>query len=205
MNDDDPVSVWIEQLRTADESAARGVWEHFAARLCAMARAKLHSDTRKVYDEEDAALSMFRSVCEGMATGRFPELHDRNSLWGLMLVMTTQKISNRHRFDRQQRRDIRRTVTDSVFDYLDRSVIDIGGTSMASREPTPEFAAEFAETCQTLFDALRDPLLEQVVLLKMEGMTDAEIAAKTDCSRRTVKRRLEIIRRQLIGMELLNE
>ncbi len=161
--------------------------------------------TRKVYDEEDAALSMFRSVCEGMATGRFPELHDRNSLWGLMLVMTTQKISNRHRFDRQQRRDIRRTVTDSVFDYLDRSVIDIGGTSMASREPTPEFAAEFAETCQTLFDALRDPLLEQVVLLKMEGMTDAEIAAKTDCSRRTVQRRLEIIRRQLIGMELLNE
>ena len=201
MKDDDPVSVWIEQLRTADESAARGVWEHFAARLCAMARAKLHSDTRKVYDEEDAALSMFRSVCEGMAAGRFPDLHDRNSLWGLMLVITTQKISNRHRFDRQKRRDIRRTLTDSVFGQLDSSGIEFGGNSMISREPTPEFAAEFAETCQTLFDVLRDPLLEQVVLLKMDGMTDAEVAAKLYCSRRTIQRRLEIIRRQLSNME----
>ena len=205
MNDDDPVSVWIGQLKTADQSAARKVWEHFAAQLCTMARAKLHSDTRKLYDEEDAALSMFRSVCAGMVAGKFPDLNDRNSLWGLMLVITTQKISNRHRFDRQQRRDIRRTVTDSVFCHPDDSRLDFSRNALASREPTPEFAAEFAEICESLFKVLNDPELEQVVLLRMEGLTDLEIAAKTSCSRRTVQRRLEVVRRQLIGMELLDD
>ena len=70
---------------------------------------------------------------------------------------------------------------------------------------TPEFAAEFAETCHALFDALCDPLLEQVVLLKMEGFNDTEIAARMSCSRRTIQRRLEVIRRQLGNLTLFNE
>ncbi len=202
MTTNDPVSVWIDQLKAADEAAARKVWEHFAERLCAIARGKLHSNTRKLYDEEDAALSVFRSVCAGMSAGSFPDLNDRNSLWALMLIMTTQKISNRHRFDRQQRRDVRRTVTESVFCRLDNSAVDDGIHRLISREPTPEFAAEFAETCHSLFESLDDPQLEQVVLLRMEGRTDAEIAEQLKCSRRTVQRRLEVIRRQLMGLEM---
>ncbi len=157
------------------------VWEHFAERLCAIARAKLHSNTRKLYDEEDAALSVFRSVCAGMSAGNFPDLRDRNSLWALMLVITTQKISNRHRFDRQQRRDVRRTVTNSVFCHWENPAGNEGLQHLISREPTPEFAAEFAETCHSLFASLDDPQLEQVVLLRMEGRTDAEIAETLKC------------------------
>ena len=83
--------------------------------------------------------------------------------------------------------------------------MDFSRNALASREPTPEFAAEFAEICESLFKVLNDPELEQVVLLRMEGLTDLEIAAKTSCSRRTVQRRLEVVRRQLIGMELLDD
>ena len=85
------------------------------------------------------------------------------------------------------------------------AVPDMESHQLLSREPTPEFAAEFLETCETLFSALADPLLEQVVSLRLEGFTDEEIAAKMHCSRRTVQRRLEIIRRQLSSMELMND
>jgi RNA polymerase sigma factor (sigma-70 family) len=193
---DDPVSVWIDRLREADEVAARRVWEHFSNRLFEIARKRLRADTRRVYDEEDAVQSMFRSICAGMTAGRFPDLRDRDSLWRLMLVVTAQKISNRHRFDQQQRRDIRRTLTDSIFTDS-RGDDDL----LHSREPTPEFAAELEETCERLFERLNDPDLKEIAVLRLEGYTDAEIAAKLDCSRRTIQRRMTMIRRHWEDLE----
>ncbi len=140
---------------------------------------------------------MFRSVCSGMADGRFPDLHDRESLWGLMLVITSQKISNRHRFDQRQKRDIRQTLTDSVF--FDS---EFSETPLVSREPTPEFATEFNEICERLFASLIDPGLRELAAFKLEGYTDSEIAQKLNCSRRTVQRRMTMIRRQWRSLEL---
>jgi len=197
---DDPVSLWIDQLRNANEGAARRVWEHFSSRLFAIARRKLRLDTRRVYDEEDAVQSMFRSICTGMAEGRFPDLRDRDSLWSLMLVITSQKISNRHRFDQQQRRDIRRTLSDSIFTNSEQSE-----GILLSREPTPEFAAELEETCQHLFETLDDPDLKQIALFRLEGYTDEEIAEKLNCSRRMVQRRMTMIRRAWEGLEFASE
>ena len=73
---------------------------------------------------------------------------------------------------------------------------------LVSRDPTPEFAAEFVETCETLFQSLDDPALRQVVALRLEGYEDAEIADRLRCSRRTVQRRLEVIRRHWNRLEL---
>jgi RNA polymerase sigma factor (sigma-70 family) len=185
------------QLRASDDVAAQRIWEHFASRLVAIARHSIRPGTRRAYDEEDAVQSMFRSVCSGMAEGRFPDLHDRESLWGLMLVITSQKISNRHRFDQQQKRDIRRTVTDSVF--CDSEFRD---ETLTSREPTAEFAAEFNEICERLFACVADPDLREIAALKLEGYTDSEIAERLSCSRRTVQRRMTMIRRQWQGLEL---
>ena len=203
MADSDPISMWIERLRQSDDMAAKAVWNHFAYRLCELARSRLSPATRRVYDEDDAVQSVFRSVCLGLAEGRFPELKDRESMWRLMLVITSQKISNRHRFDRQLRRDVSRTLTDSVFCGNSDSISE--NQLAMSREPTPEFAAEFLETCESLFTGLNDPGLEQVVMLRLEGFTDTEIANRLNCSRRTIQRRMEIIRRHLAGMESKDE
>ncbi|MEL7496531.1 MAG: ECF-type sigma factor [Planctomycetota bacterium] len=203
--DDNPVSVWIDELRQADEIAALKVWEHFSARLHQSARNSLRAKTKRVYDEEDAVLSMFQSLCRGLAEGRFPDLHDRDSLWHLMLVMTGRKISNRHRHDQRQRRDDRRTLTDSVFS---ESHLDQGqqlGDGLLSREPTPEFIAELHETSERLFAAIDQPDLKEIALLRVEGYNDSEIADRLDCSRRTVQRRLTMIRQLWESQESLDE
>ena len=41
---------------------------------------------------------------------------------------------------------------------------------------------------------LKDPGLRQIALWKLEGYTNPEIAAKLDCTVRTVERKLERIR-----------
>lgn len=62
-------------------------------------------------------------------------------------------------------------------------------------EPTPEFAVEFADTCEALLQQLPGDELKETVLLKLEGLSEAEIAERVGCSTRTVQRRLEIARR----------
>ena len=46
---------------------------------------------------------------------------------------------------------------------------------------------------------LRDPLLRQLAVWKLEGYTNAEIAVRLGCSEPTVRRRLAIIRRLMKG------
>lgn len=202
---DDPVTLWIDQLRDADDSAADKLWNHFVSRLYESARKKLSPRTRPLYDEEDAAQSAFQSVCAGIAAGRFPDLQDRDGLLRLMLVITSRKISRRHQHDRRQQRDVRRNLTSRIFaNGVDDSVND-PVKQLASREPTPEFAAEFVETCESLFMSLDDPQMQEVVTLRMEGYTDSEIADRLKCSRRTVQRSLEVIRRQWKRLEMSDE
>ena len=57
------------------------------------------------------------------------------------------------------------------------------------------FAAELAETCGLLFAHLDDPKLQKIGRLKMEGYRDDEVGVRRQCSRRTVERKIELIRR----------
>ena len=51
-----------------------------------------------------------------------------------------------------------------------------------------------AEESTRLLEALGDESLRQVALWRMEGYTTDEIAERLGCARRTVARRLELIR-----------
>ena len=69
-----------------------------------------------------------------------------------------------------------------------------GIEAIGAGEPTPELAAQVAEECQRLMEQLGDPTLQNVATWKLEGYTDAEIAARLGCVTRTVERKLARIR-----------
>ena len=200
---DDPVTIWIEQVRQSDDEAIKHVWQHFADGLQEYARGKIHPKTRRVYDEQDAVQSMFLSLCQGLKADRYPDLQNRDNLWRLMLVMTGRKISKRHRFDRQLKRDNRRLLTDSYFvqNSQDRNSPNL---YPSAAEPTPELLAEFADTSSALIEALGTDNLKDVALLRIEGLDDCEIASRLQCSRSTVQRRLVMIRK-IWEVELFND
>ena len=66
---------------------------------------------------------------------------------------------------------------------------------MVGAEPSPEFAAEVAEECRRLLDALEDAELRSVAVWKMEGYENTEIAARLGRSLATVERKLQLIRK----------
>ncbi len=61
--------------------------------------------------------------------------------------------------------------------------------------PSPEFAAMMAEECRRLLDSLDDDSLRQVAMSRMEGYNNDEIADQLGCARRTIARRLDLIRK----------
>jgi len=68
--DSQSVTGWIDQISDGDEQAAEQLWQHISVRLHEFAQQKLDVQTRRQYDEHDAANSAFHSLCRGLADGR---------------------------------------------------------------------------------------------------------------------------------------
>lgn len=69
-----------------------------------------------------------------------------------------------------------------------------GIESLRDREPTPEFAAEFADLCGSMLDSLGDETLKQIAQMKLKNYDAVDIAKTLGVTRRTVERKLLIIR-----------
>lgn len=194
-NPEGSVTRWIGDLKAGDFAAAQPLWERYFERLVRLARGKLRA-TRKgspVEDEEDAALSAFNSFCDGAARGRFPLLSDRDDLWRLLVVITARKACAQVQRRMRRKRGAGQVLGEGDLPGAD---IDLPGDldQVIGEEPTPEFAAMVAEECRRLLEALDDDSLRRVALDRMEGYTNDEIAARLGCARRTVARRLDLIR-----------
>ena len=70
-----------------------------------------------------------------------------------------------------------------------------GINAIGGDEPTPDVIAEVSESCAQLLDALPEETMKMIVLLKFQGSTNGEIADELNCTRRTIERKLERIRR----------
>jgi DNA-directed RNA polymerase specialized sigma24 family protein len=193
------VTCWLGNLKQGDLAAAQPLWDRYFARLVAVARGKLQKvrRTSASEDEEDAALSAFNSFCGGIARGRFPQLADRDDLWKLLVVITARKAMAQAQREGRKKRGGGRVVDEAVL--FGATAGDDGSMAglerIAGEGPTPEFAAMVAEECQRMLDALDDDSLRQVALSRMEGYTNDEIADQLGCARRTVARRLDLIRK----------
>jgi DNA-directed RNA polymerase specialized sigma24 family protein len=198
-DDGGSVTCWLGDLKGGDLAAAQPLWERYFSRLVGVARGKLRKMRRTSAgeDEEDAALSAFNSFCDGAKRGRFPQLADRDELWKLLVVITARKAMAQAHREARKKRGGGRVVDEAVlFGQATGDDGSIAGLErIAGDGPTPEFAAMMAEECQRLLDSLDDDALRQVALSRMEGYTNDEIADQLGCARRTIARRLDLIRK----------
>jgi DNA-directed RNA polymerase specialized sigma24 family protein len=190
------VTRWISDLKAGDRLAAQALWDRYFERLVRLARKRLQMARRTGADEdeEDAALSAFDSFCAGLARGRFPQLDDRDNLWRLLVVITARKASAQADRRRSQKRGGDWTPLERGPSLSASGDTQPGIADLVGREPSPEFAAMVAEESRRLLDRLDNEQFRQIALWRMEGYTNDEIAERLGCARRTVARRLELIR-----------
>jgi RNA polymerase sigma factor (sigma-70 family) len=186
----DSVAHWLRGIREGDGAAAQRLWERYFDRLVALAKQKLPPHAKRAFDEEDVALSAFQSFHEATSAGRYPQLGDRAGLWNMLVVITARKAKSYSRREMRQKRGGGGVRGDSGFAPADDAGID----QVIGDEPTPEFASQVAEEYQRLLQQLDDDELRTIAVRKMEGFTSDEIAEQLGCARRTVERRLTMIR-----------
>ncbi|QDV51500.1 sigma-70 family RNA polymerase sigma factor [Gimesia fumaroli] len=194
---EETVTQWIDQLKTGDAQAAQRLWESYFQEMVQVARRKLRGAPRAMADEEDVALSAFKSFCLGAQNGRFSQITDRENLWPLLVAITSHKSVDLIRSENRQKRG-GSGKSDSDAERKKQTSMPVDFEQIIQQEPSPEFTVQLAEELERLLillDKTGDSALRQVALAKMEGETTTEIAQSLGCTRRTVERKLQLITR----------
>jgi DNA-directed RNA polymerase specialized sigma24 family protein len=184
------VTAWFDQLCAGGRDAVQPLWQEFYKRMVALARRKLRGAPRGMADEEDVALSAFKSFCRGAEQGRFPQLSDRYDLWRLLFVITERKAIDLVNHEKAEKRGGGKVRHEGSLAGESTAPFD----KISSQEPTPEQAVLVAEQFRLLLDALKDETLQAVAVAKMEGYKNKEIAKQIKRTVPTVERKLNLIR-----------
>lgn len=172
------ITRWIRSLQKGQDSAFGPLLDAYFDRLVQLARKRLQSIPGGTAYDEDVALRSFYSLCMRIRDPHRPlELSNRDDLWRLLATRTISRAIDL----------IRRHKPGEVPGAHEVE-------HLLTRDPTPAEAAEMADECQRLLDLLDQPELRQIALLKVEGFTDEEIAAKLQCVPRTIRRKVQRIR-----------
>ena len=184
----------LESIRTGDVQAASELHKRFVDRLVRLASTRINRRFRSKIEPEEVVQSVFASFFRRNDNGEF-RFDSWNDMWALLVRITICKCTNRVNGFMTAKRNIRREVAGKAHNSTDSSIHAI------SVEPTPEELAVFNETLDQLFDRIPESFRE-VVLLRLEGLSNLEISEKIGRTERTVYRWLDGVRETL---ESLND
>ena len=185
------VAEWVRRLKQNDSEAALQLWERYSKRMLSLGRKRLRTSRPAAFDEEDIALSAFNAFCSAVKEGKLIQSQEHDDLWPLLATITNRKANDRLKSERAAKRS-------SSLEPVDPKSRQLKDVSRLSRIPDPEMgpdvSALVAEQCRRLLESLQDPELEQIVVMKLDGYTNDEVAAQLGRTRRTIQRMLSLIR-----------
>lgn len=173
----------IEDVRDGDEAAAEHIVNEYTAALVAVARRQMGAKLARRVDPEDIIQSTYRSLFVRMKAGEY-ELGSGRDLWKLLVTIALNKVRRKAKFHRSARRNM----------DLDQSVAspsDVpGGPVGAAGDPTPADAVALIDELESALEGVR-PRDRQIVELRLQGCSTAEIAQETGRAERSVRRILQ--------------
>lgn len=173
----------IVRLRSGDESAASEVYDRYAKRVFGLVHQQMADRLRAQVQPEDIVQSVFKSVFRGINTGNY-DAPAGGTLWQLMAIVAVHKVRRNARRRTALRRDARRTQSLDAMEKFD-----------TPDDFTPE---EFESAVREAIEDLKDTE-QDVVLLRVQGYSVEEIAAKLERSRRSIERALQNIRTKMLS------
>jgi RNA polymerase sigma-70 factor (ECF subfamily) len=176
---------FLARIRNGDEDAARELLRRYEAKVRLVVRRQLPRLLRSRFDSQDFVQSIWGSFFRRIKDSPL-ELEDVGNLIGFLARAARNKVIDEYRRASSRKQDMRRE--ESIFEGAqDRELAD-----------GSETASEVAEASEVL-SQLRGLLPENrrdVLELKAEGFSTAEIAARLGLSERTVRRVIEDLRRR---------
>lgn len=188
-DNEDGWSRLILGLRGGNSLIVREFCDQYGEALQRLADKHLAEKLRRRVGPEDVVQSACRTFLRRVQAGEF-KLADSEALWGVLCAITLTKVREQARFHLRHKRGLDREM--DAKPLADESG---AGWDFADRQPTPFEAAEFADQFQNLLSGL-DEEERQVVDLKLQEFTNAEVAEQLGRSERTVRRILNRLQEQ---------
>ena len=186
------VTVWLRQLATGDQDAAKKLWDRYGPELIELSRRRFSRVLGALDDEEDLVQSVFKALWTGATDGRLEAVQGREHLWWLLLKITRRKALNRHAYNTRQKRS-HNPISLSGLPNDDGSLAPADRIADAD-QPPPDLILILAEQQDRLMGMLRDDVLRSIAIWKLDGHTHEEIALKLGVTTRTVVRKFNLIR-----------
>ncbi len=172
----------LKQFRGGEHDAATQLYARYASRLLDLAQRRTGHDLTQRVDPEDVVQSVFRTFFRRAAEGSY-EVPDGDTLWKLLMVIALNKIRSLADFHRADKRDVRRTQ------------------GMLASEGQLGQHDSFDMLRLTIEDLTHDfpEAHRQMIQLRIEGYSVAEIAEKVARSKRSTERVLQSFRSHLMN------
>jgi RNA polymerase sigma-70 factor (ECF subfamily) len=172
-----------------DDAAAQELFQRYAKRLARLAERQLSADVAVRLDGEDVVQSVFRTFFRRCAQGEF-QIDSSTQLWRLLVKITVRKAQARARRHTAAARDVRREAALAEGQLLEA----------LAREPGPDEAAALVDQVGALLRGL-PPLYENVLDMRLQGRSVAEIADSLGLARQTIYRVLTLLGDRLRSMD----
>ncbi len=193
-NDLQCVTLWVEELKQGDTSAAERIWDVYQQQLANVARRRLGGMPMRMADEEDVALEAFATFLRGIGKDRFFEFRDRRDLWQALVRLVDCSAKDCRRRYGARKRGSGRVRGESIFDGATIGSTPVGLAGFADNDASPESSESTLASVEERLGKLSDDTLRQIAIMKLEGFTTDEIADRLQISRRSVERKLGLIR-----------
>lgn len=170
----------LRLFRAGSQAAASLFYGRYAGRLYDFVRARCPQPIAPCIDSDDIVQSVFHRFFRRVNDGHY-DVPGEGDLWRLILVIALNKIRDERDFHHALKRNVLQTTT------------------AAPLETCADQGLESALSVAAINEALnRLPVSHKnVVTLRIEGLTIAEIAAQISRSKRTVERMLQEARDRL--------
>jgi RNA polymerase sigma factor (sigma-70 family) len=201
------VTQWLERVQSGrDDNAAQQLWQRYWRQLAAVARRRLRElgARCRAQDEADAVQEAFAAFFRRVEEGAYPDCHDRNDLWCLLVKIADSKARQLARAERRRKRGSgkvrgdsammgRGSVPGNAFDRIAGAARELPLAEPTLEEPSEAFVDQLLDTVSLCYGSL-DSTEREVLRGRMQGYTNDEIAARIGCVTRTVERKLKVIR-----------
>jgi RNA polymerase sigma-70 factor, ECF subfamily len=166
---------------------------NYLPKLIRLAERNLSPQLRRKIDENDIGGTVMRTIIRQAREGVLT-IEESEDFWKLLVAITLNKVRKKARFWKQQKRSIsREQELPADGPKIEDLAIDL---SASLADPTDDEGEAFAAILEKLSGNL-DDACQDVLTMKMEGLTHIQIAEKLGVSTRSVTRYVTRIQHQL--------
>ena len=174
----------LDRVAGGDSAAACNIVRGYSKRLVSLCRSRISGRIARRIDPEDVVQSAFGSFFRQAADRKY-SLDDEQPLWNLLATITINKLRHRQAFHLARKRSVEQ----------EESLSEFGDVAIKSSDEgrAVELLLEELEAIRVQFE----PRQREIVVMKLEGRSNSEIAAATGRTDRTVRLVIEWGRVQL--------